>query len=88
MVELHGFSKMKQWVPPSQRSPTALRERAAEYKRMALTARTFDIVQKLLKIGTRYERLAVQREHDSDEAGRDIGYGPARAVPMEPVRWH
>jgi hypothetical protein len=50
------------FVPPSQRPITELRNRAAEYRRMAETARIKDTVASLLRLADRFDDLADQRE--------------------------
>ena len=46
------------WTPLSQRSSETLREQAAEYRRMAETARTIEAVTGLLRLAIRFEALA------------------------------
>jgi hypothetical protein len=58
---------MKDYVPLSQRPIAELRQRAAEYRRMADTARIEATVDSLLKLADRYDDLADQRE----------GFGPS-----------
>jgi hypothetical protein len=50
-----------EWTPVSQRSVTELRAQAAEYRRMAKSARTMDAVTGLLRLADRFDALAEQR---------------------------
>jgi molecular chaperone GrpE (heat shock protein) len=50
------------YVPPSQRPIAELRNRAAEYRRMAETARIKDTAAGLLRLADRFDDLADQRE--------------------------
>jgi hypothetical protein len=45
-------------LPPSRRPASVLRTQAAEYRQMAETAQTIDVVAALLKVADRYETLA------------------------------
>jgi hypothetical protein len=53
-----GFS----WRPLSERSSAELRARAAEYRRMAATARTETVMESLRQLAERFDALADQRE--------------------------
>ena len=60
------------YVPPSQRPIAELRNRAAEYRRMAETARIKDTAASLLRLADRFDDLADQRE--------TLGPAPERAL--------
>ncbi len=53
---------MEEWVPVSQRSAAELRAQAAEFRRMAETARTMDATTSLLRLADRFDALAEQRD--------------------------
>jgi hypothetical protein len=55
-----GFS----WRPLSEHSVAELRARAAEYRRMAQTARTATVGDSLIKLAERFDALANQRERE------------------------
>jgi len=57
-----GFS----WRPLSERSVAELRARAAEYRRLAETARTATVMDGLRKVAERIDAIADQRERDTD----------------------
>jgi hypothetical protein len=52
------------WRTLAERSATELRAKAAEYRRMAGTARTVIVMRGLYKIADRFEALAEQRERE------------------------
>ena len=47
---------------PSEMTDEQLRDRTAEYRRMAATASTVEIRDALLRLAERFERLTVQQE--------------------------
>jgi hypothetical protein len=53
---------MDGYVPISDRTAEELLARAAEVRRMAETATTFDVSEALLRLAERYEAAAVERE--------------------------
>jgi hypothetical protein len=61
---------MENWLPPSQRSAAELRARAVVYRRMAATARTAAVLEGLMRIADRYDRIAETREKDARDAAR------------------
>jgi hypothetical protein len=69
--------KMPQRPPLSQRSSAELRAQAAEYRRMADSARTFAAAAALLKIADRYDALADRREIEERAAQAD----PEEGIP-------
>lgn len=56
------------WRPLSAHTVAELRARAAEYRRMAGTARTADVADGLRRLAERFETLAAQREQQSGGA--------------------
>ena len=60
------------YIPLSRRSAAQLRAEAAQYRRMAATARMADTENSLLKLAVRFEVLADQRE-------RELGGGGSQA---------
>jgi hypothetical protein len=64
---------MDGYVPISDRTPEELLARAAEVRRMAGTATTFDVSEALLRLAERYEAAAADRETGSrKDAGEAI----------------
>ncbi len=64
---------MDGYVPISDRTAEELLARAAEVRRMAETATTFDVSEALLRLAERYEAAAADRETGSrDGAGQAI----------------
>lgn len=59
------------WRPLAQHSLAELRERAAEYRRMAETARTTDVMGSLRKLAERFDTLADRRQQD--QGGTESG---------------
>jgi hypothetical protein len=57
---------MAEWQPLLERPIEMLRERVAEYRRMAETARTGSVKASLLKLADAYEALVRQREGSGD----------------------
>jgi hypothetical protein len=53
---------MNDYVPLSRRALSELRNRAAEYRRMAETARTIGTAGQLLRLADRFDALADARE--------------------------
>jgi hypothetical protein len=60
-----GFS----WRALGDRSVAEIRASAAEYRRMAKTARTAGVGDSLRKLAGRFDRLADQRERNRDGEG-------------------
>jgi len=52
------------WRHLGEQSPAELRARAAEYRRMAQTAKTAAVMDSLLKLAERFDALAGQREQE------------------------
>ena len=50
------------WRPLTEHSPAELRARAAEYRRIAQTARTAAVMDSLRKLAERFDALADQQE--------------------------
>ncbi len=60
-----GFS----WRPLGDRPVAEIRASAAEYRRMAETAKTAEVRDSLRKIAERFDSLADQRERNRDGPG-------------------
>jgi hypothetical protein len=64
---------MDGYVPISDRTAEELLARAAEVRRMAETATTFEVSEALLRLAERYEAAAADREIGSrDSAGEAV----------------
>jgi adenylosuccinate lyase len=53
---------MDNYIPLSKRAISELRNRAAEYRRIAKTARTLATVAQLIRLADRFDALANTRE--------------------------
>ena len=61
---------MAAWQPLSERSVAVLLERAGEYRRMAETARSLQVMASLHKLADAFEALARDREaQEADKLG-------------------
>ena len=54
------------WLPLSQRSVAEIRAKAAEYRRMAASARTMQVVGGLLRLADRFDAFAQRCEGHAD----------------------
>jgi hypothetical protein len=52
----------REWRPLSERSAAELRAQAEEYRRMAATASTEQVMRSLRDMADRFDRMADQRE--------------------------
>jgi hypothetical protein len=55
------------WRPLAELSAADLRAKASDYRRMAATARTAEVMDDLLNLAERFEVLADRRERGVDE---------------------
>jgi len=67
---------MPDYVPLSQKSVATLRMEAAQYRRMAATARVADTQSSLLRLADRIDGLADQREHEACGGGSPVANRP------------
>lgn len=63
---LPGSARGFTWRPLSSYTVPELRARAAEYRRMADTARTAAVAESLRQLAERFDALAEQRAQDSN----------------------
>jgi hypothetical protein len=65
---------VQNWIAPKDRSPEDLRARAGEYRRMASTAHTMEILTALSRLADRFEAAADQREQEMHETRAAIAF--------------
>ncbi len=59
------------WRPLSERSVAELRAQAAEYRRMATTATTEQVMRSLRDLADRFDRTADQRDQHAKQRHKD-----------------